>query len=315
MIAEDKSTQVTEEFSLGTIDALVSDPGALLAVDLAAVTHAGHVKANNEDHYLIMRFGRSLANLHTNLGPELLAPSYDLTGYSLVVADGLGGLAAGEVASRVALTKLVELVVDTPDWVLGLKEKEYSATVQARMADRFLKIDESLKENAEQNASHAGMSTTLTAVATLGYDLVIGHIGDSRVYLFRDNTLTQLTKDHTMAQELIDAGISNGSDSRHRSMRHVLTAALGSLGPGRQPEVQQLGLNPYDQLLLCTDGLTDMVDNRTIASVLRSSQTADQACQNLVTLALAAGGLDNVTVVLARFGSKSHDKNHIEVRN
>ena len=147
------------------------------------------------------------------------------------------------------------------------------------------------------------MGTTLTAVATLGNDMVLGHIGDSRAYLFRDNNLTQLTKDHTVAQEMIDAGVSNGSDPHSRSMRHVLTAALGSLGSRIQPEVQQRRLNLDDQLLLCTDGLTEMVDDKVIASILRNAQSANQACDELITIALAAGGLDNVTVVLARFGS------------
>ncbi|HXI24519.1 MAG TPA: protein phosphatase 2C domain-containing protein, partial [Pyrinomonadaceae bacterium] len=263
------------------------------------VTHPGYVRANNEDHYLVVRFGRSLQNVCTNLEPSLLASSYDLTGYGLLVADGVGGMAAGEVASQKALAKLVELVVDTPDWILGFQEKEHSTLIQQRMTARFLQIDEALKERADHDVALSGMGTTLTAAAILGNDMVIGHIGDSRAYLLRNDILTQLTKDHTVAQELLDAGISS-ADPRYRSMRHVLTAALGSLGSRIQPEVQQLKLNPHDQLLLCTDGLTQMVDDRTIASVLRNSQTADEVCKNLITLALAAGGLDNVTVVLAR---------------
>lgn len=302
MIAEDNSTQVTAEFTRApAVDTFASDP-AVMGVDLAAATHTGHVRANNQDHYLVLRCGRGLDSLYTNLGPALPAPSHGLTGYGLLVADGLGGMAAGEVASKTAVTKLIELVVDTPDWIMGFEDKEHSATVQGRMADRFLQIDERLKESADQDTSLRGMSTTLTAVATLGNDMIIGHVGDSRAYLFRDGSLTQLTKDHTVAQELIDAGISNGSDPHCRSMRHVLTAALGSLGSRMRPEVQRLRLNLHDQLLLCTDGLTEMVDDSTIASVLQNAQSADQACQNLITIALAAGGSDNVTVVLARFG-------------
>jgi protein phosphatase len=110
-----------------------------------------------------------------------------------------------------------------------------------------------------------------------------------------------LTRDHTVAQELIDAGLS-GADPAARSMRHVLTAALGVLGTRTKPEVKRIQLRPHDQILLCTDGLTAMVDDTTIASALRDGASASSACEELVSLSLAAGGRDNVTVVVARFG-------------
>ena len=278
-----------------------SDPGALMAIDVAAATDPGHVRPSNEDHYLIVKFGRSLQSLYTNVGSELLPKDYDLTGYGLVVADGLGGMAGGEVASRSALAKLIELVVETPDWILGFDEPVQVETVLARARERFLKIDENLKHQADLDASLSGMGTTLTTAATLGNNLVIGHVGDSRAYLYRGGALTQLTKDHTVAQELIDAGISS-TDPAARSMRHVLTAALGSLGSRIQPEVQRLRLRAGDQLVLCTDGLSDLVDDKTIASLLRNSNSAAKACEDLKTVALAAGGTDNLTVIVARFG-------------
>jgi len=285
----------------------IHESGSLMPIDAAAATHLGHVRSNNEDHYLVMRLGRSLETLYTNLDSELLAASYDLTGYGLLVADGLGRMAAGEVASKTALTTLVELIVDTPDWILGFDETEHSEKIQSRMADRFRRIDETLKDHGNHDTALTGMGTTLTAVATLGKDMVIGHVGDSRAYLFRDDTLRQLTTDHTIAQEMIKDGTSDGSDTQYRSMRHVLTAALGSLGSRVQPEVQRLRSNYQDQLLLCTDGLTAMVDDQAIASILRDARSSEQACRDLVTAALTAGGYDNVTVVLARFGSSRQE--------
>src|SRR5215831_4148467 len=293
---------ITQEFQLEESEQKFRfDPGALMSVDVAGTSHEGHVRPNNEDHYLVIQFGRSLRALETNLTRSLIPPDYDLTGYGMVVADGLGGMSGGEVASRTALTKLVELVIETPDWVLGLDLPENVETVLGRAKDRFLKIDETLKTKADIDASLSGMGTTLTTALTLGDNLVIGHVGDSRAYLFRDGNLTQLTKDHTVAQELIDAGLS-GSDPVARSMRHVLTAALGSLGARIQPEVHRLRLKEGDQLLLCTDGLSDMVDDKTVASLLRNSTSSVKACEDLKTVALAAGGTDNITVVVARFG-------------
>jgi len=308
MIRHNSSEQVTEEFSVNlSEDSHLHDPGAVMAVDLAAATHRGHVRGNNEDHYLVVRFRRTLENLYSNLNKGMLAQSYDVTGYGLLVADGLGGMAAGEVASRTAVTKLVELVVDTPDWVLDIKNPEHLETVQQRMNDRFLRIDETIREQADRDATLSGMGTTLTVAANLGRNVVIGHIGDSRAYLFRDGSLSQVTKDHTLAQAMVEAGVAGSDEPAARSMRHVLTAALGSLGPKSKPDIQRLEVGPNDQLLLCTDGLTEMVDDKTIASLLANAASADKACEDLVTVALAAGGLDNVTVVLARFGVREED--------
>ena len=297
-----KEHDVTAELSIEVLeDPYVTDPGLRMSVDVAAATHTGHVRPNNEDHYLIIRFERSLQNVSTNLDRRLLARSYDLGGYVLLVADGLGGMAAGELASSTALTKLVELVVDTPDWILDLKEKEHSDTVIKRMTDRFFLIDETLREQAELDHSLRGMGTTLTVAGILGKDLVLGHIGDSRAYLLRGDSFTQLTTDHTLAQALIDAGIVDREEPASRSMRHVLTSALGSPGGRMKPEVRRAQLDFKDQLLLCTDGLTEMVDDKAISSLLRNAPSAEKACQDLITVALAAGGVDNITVALARF--------------
>jgi protein phosphatase len=254
-------------------DSYVSDPGALMTIDVAAATHRGCVRLRNEDHYLVMRFRRSLENISTNLDCGSSHTNYDLTGYGLLVADGLGGRIGGEVASRTALTKLIELIIETPDWIMGFEDHDKVEAVLERMTERFFRIDETLKQQADDDPSLSGMGTTLTAAATLGDDIIIGHIGDSRAYLYRNNVLKQLTRDHTVAQELIDAGLS-GADPAARSMRHVLTAALGVLGTRTKPEVKRIQLRPHDQILLCTDGLTAMVDDTTIANALSTAASA-----------------------------------------
>ena len=273
-------------------------------VDLGAVTHQGNVRDTNEDRYLVMSFGRSLNNVSTNLDAHLLETSYNITGYGMLVADGMGGMPAGEVASSLALTTLIELIVETSDWVLALKKDRDVRTILGRMSQRFLQIDEILKEEASLDASLHGLGTTLTVAGTLGSDLVLGHVGDSRAYLLRGTTLRQLTTDHTLAQALIDAGVADYDDPAPRLMRHVLTAAMGSLGE-REPQVDRFRLRDGDQLLLCTDGLTEFVHDQIIVDVLREPMSAQTACHNLVDLALAGGGTDNITVVLGRFASPS----------
>ena len=272
-------------------------------VDLGAISHQGNVRENNEDSYLVMRFGRSLENLLTNIDPDLLDQSYFMSGYGMLVADGMGGMAGGEVASRLALTKLIELIVHTSDWTLALKRQRDVTTVLERMTERFLEVDEILRKEADHDHTLRGMGTTLTVAGAMGNDLIIGHVGDSRAYLLRGDSFEQLTTDHTLAQALIDAGVASRDDPASRSMRHVLTAAVGSLGEQVDPQVKRFKLRTGDQLLLCTDGLTEAVEDEIIAQVLRESTSSQNACQALIDLALASGGSDNITVVLARFVS------------
>jgi serine/threonine protein phosphatase PrpC len=278
------------------------DPASsLVKVDLAASSHCGHVRTTNEDHYFAARIERSLKTLTTNLAEGILPISFEETAYGLLVADGMGGMAAGEVASSSALCKLVELVVNTPDWIMRLNQSEDAAVVLKRMIQRFRQVDDDLREQARNDPALLGMGTTLTVAISLGADLIIGHIGDSRAYLLRGARLCQLTRDHTMAQALVDAGIANPQDAATQAMRHVLTAALGSTGEKSDAEVQRMYLNDGDQLLLCTDGLTEMVEDKLIVSTLHEAASADAACSALIDLALAAGGADNITVVLARY--------------
>ena len=274
-----------------------------LDVDFGAISHQGLVRENNQDSFLVMKFGRSLENLMTNLDEDLFEQNYVMSGYGMLVADGMGGMAAGDVASRLAVSKLIELIVDTSDWTLALQRHKDVATVLERMTERFLQIDLILRKEADNDHRLQGMGTTLTVAGALGSNLIIGHVGDSRAYLLQDDKLKQLTTDHTLAQALIDAGVARPDDPASRSMRHVLTAAIGSLGEQVDPQVQRFKLRGGDKLLLCTDGLTEMVDDATIAQVMSEAKPAQSACQDLVDLSLSGGGTDNVTVVLAHFRS------------
>ena len=284
-------------------------PTSRVKVDLAAQSHQGHIRTNNEDRYLAVRITRSLETVLTNLGEGVLPKRFDETAYGMLVADGMGGMAAGEIASSTALLRLMELVAQTPDWIMKMNQRENALIVMTRMTNRFREIDDELREQGESNQSLYGMGTTLTVTVSLGTDLFLSHIGDSRAYLLRGEKLHQLTKDHTLAQALIDAGIARADDTSTLAMRHVLTAALGSTGERSDPQVQRLHLSDADQLLLCTDGLTEMVADNDIAAVLANANSSQAACQALIDLALAGGGKDNITVVLARyrfpqFGSK-----------
>ncbi|HKE55136.1 MAG TPA: PP2C family serine/threonine-protein phosphatase [Pyrinomonadaceae bacterium] len=275
----------------------------LVVLDVAAASHPGKVKDINQDHYLVIRFGRTLENLLTNLDRGALEEDHEVTGYVMLVADGIGGTEGGEVASQLAVKKLVDLLVETPDWIMSLKREQDLRTVLERLDQRFWKIDEALKEDARLNSSRHGIGTTLTIAGLMGNDLILGHIGDSRAYLLRNGILNQLTTDHTLVQALVDAGIVAADDVAAQASDHVLTAALGSLDDVVRPQVKLLQLTQDDQILLCTDGLTQIVDDQTIQATLFHADSAHQACHELVDLALAGGGSDNITVVLARIAS------------
>ena len=273
---------------------------SLVSVDMYALSHQGHVRSNNQDHYLVLRVGRSLETVLSNLSNSQPGDLFEETAYGMVVADGLGGPAGGEVASREAIYTLLSLVLRTPDWQFRWGAREEN-TVMWRMTDRFRRVNEALLQEAAAQVSLVGMSTTLTAVVTHGDSLIIGHIGDSRAYLLRSGKLKRLTRDHTLAQRLIDTGIIAADDDLAHSLRNVLMQALGSRDSECLPDVRHYSLEDGDQILLCTDGLTDMVDDESIESLLTKAGSAQMACRNLIDSALTNGGKDNVTVVVAKY--------------
>jgi protein phosphatase len=300
---ESSDSQDTAVF-LPELDATANLPAghasADIKVDLAASTHQGLVRANNEDHYLVLRVRRALHTLLTNLPAGSLQSEYDEIGYGMVVADGMGGSAGGEIASRLAITTLVSLAVNTPDWVMKLGGED-GEVVLRRMADRYRHVHEILRSEAQSNPSLTGMGTTMTLACSLGVAVILAHVGDSRAYLHRSGHLHQLTRDHTLAHALVERGMLRPDQALTHELRHVLTSALGGRSETAEVDVQQLTLSKGDQLLLCTDGLTEMVDSATVNAILQEPGTTQDACNNLIQGALQNGGKDNVTVILARY--------------
>jgi serine/threonine protein phosphatase PrpC len=277
-----------------------ADISARIQVDLAALSHQGKVRENNEDHFLISRVERSLETVKTNLPKEVIPQRFAEVGYGMLVADGMGGHRAGEIASELAIATFVNLILNSPEWYMRVGKPE-AERVMERIGDRYRIVDATVREKARTDPALAGMGTTMTLALSLGPILVLAHVGDSRVYLCRAGQCHQLTRDHTMAQNLVDLGILKPDHAGFHYFKNALTRALGTGQSLGEAEVQQLALADLDQILLCTDGLTDMVPQETIAAILGDAKTSEEACQRLMDAALDNGGRDNVTVVLARY--------------
>ncbi|MBI3932882.1 MAG: Stp1/IreP family PP2C-type Ser/Thr phosphatase [Acidobacteria bacterium] len=221
-----------------------------------------------------------------------------------VVADGMGGHAAGEVASKVAVESINEFVCLTSGdeeitWPFGLDENISYDGNRLKTAVRYAnrKVLEAMKERTE----YEGMATTVAAVLVDADTANLAHVGDSRVYLFRDGALSQLTSDHSWVNEQIQSGIISADQARTHPLRNVVTRALGGK-PDLQVDMQSHKMQADDLLLLCSDGLTTMVSDEEIARVVsEAALDVEAGAKNLVAEANARGGEDNITVLLIRF--------------
>ncbi len=203
-----------------------------------------------------------------------------------VVADGMGGAQAGEVASALAVEEFQQ---ELPD----------EGSVEERLANRIRDANRRIYERSRREHEHAGMGTTLTAVYVDDDDLAVAHVGDSRAYIFRDGALTRLTQDHSLVEELVRQGKLTEQQAAEHPQRSIITRALGIeldvdvdtwTYPGRAGDV----------VLLCSDGLTSMIDEDRIADILSSEPRLERASERLITAANEAGGRDNITVVVFR---------------
>ena len=276
----------------------VSSP---VRVDVSALTHPGHVRTNNEDHFFVTKATRALETMVTSLPAGDVPERADEANYVMVVADGMGGHAAGEVASRLAIGALVGLALDIPDWIFWV-DQETAPEIQRRARHAIERVGSMLNERGSEDSALRGMGSTLTGVRSCGRDLLIMHVGDSRAYLSRAGRLERLTRDHTYAQMLVDAGQLSASDATTSRLRHMLVNVLGGTAEHVEVDVDLLRLEDGDRLLLCTDGLTDCVTDDTIAATLAGSLPSQDVCQRLLELALEGGGRDNITAIVATFG-------------
>ena len=273
--------------------------------EVFALSHQGHVRDANEDSFAVFRMGRFLERVSSSV-PEAELPSrFEESGHLMIVADGLGGHEAGDVASRTALITAFQLIYRSPRWALKLDDPRSRDSeirdMQMRARDYLRQVHAELRQQAAGDARLTGMGTTFTGVYVVGTDLFVTHVGDSKAYLFRAGALHKITRDHTVAQEYADQGMIAQEDVEKHRMHHVLTRAVGGPDEELEGDMHHVTIHQGDRLLLCTDGLTDMASEQDIAAVLARGQRCEEACRALIAMALERGGRDNVTAIVARF--------------
>ncbi|MFJ9176861.1 Stp1/IreP family PP2C-type Ser/Thr phosphatase [Streptomyces sp. NPDC102360] len=233
-----------------------------LSLRFAAGSHKGMIREGNEDSGYA--------------GPRLLA-----------IADGMGGQAAGEVASSEVISTIVALDDDVP-----------GSDILTSLGTAVQRANDQLRMMVEEDPQLEGMGTTLTALLWTGQRLGLVHVGDSRAYLLRDGVLTQITQDHTWVQRLVDEGRITEEEATTHPQRSLLMRALGS-GDHVEPDLSIREVRAGDRYLICSDGLSGVVSHQTMEETLASYQGPQETVQDLIQLALRGGGPDNITVIIA----------------
>ena len=274
-------------------------PSVPLAVRAFGLTDPGRVRSGNEDHFLVADLSRTLRVRQTSL-PQAVTQQGRSRGHVLLVADGMGGHAAGEVASALTVETVEAFVVELLRRFSNLQADDEHGVVQD-LREAVRQADARILEEAQEHPELAGMGTTLTLAFVNGRRLFVVHAGDSRCYLLRGGKLERLTEDHTLVAELVGRGAITPEQARRHPHRHVVTNVLGGDKAGVQVDVRRATLEAGDVLLLCSDGLTEMLDDERIAAVLMAETEPEAACERLVAEANEAGGKDNITAVVARF--------------
>lgn len=249
-----------------------------MKLEAFAWTDPGPVRENNEDSFLV----------DEDVG-------------LFVVADGMGGHAAGEVASRIAVEAVRELLqggMDPDETRLEREVPDPADLLRERLRYAMNQASARIRREAQLNPAWSGMGTTLCVLLIEDDQAHVAHVGDSRIYLMRDGELHRLTRDHTVVQQEIDAGRLTPALARQVPHRNYLTQSVGYHGPV-EPDTSTRPLQPGDVFLLCSDGLTDPLDDPRIAELIRTTDPSDLA-ETLVHEALVGGGEDNITVITIR---------------
>ncbi len=267
-------------------------------LDFFGLTDRGLVRKDNQDHFLVTTLHKTMRVHVTSLpNPELLEiPSQRLASIGMV-CDGVGGHAGGEEASRSAVEAIAGYVTNTMHCFFTMDTSDDTALLDS-LRDAATRSHELVADRAKESGDHKGMATTLTMFIAVWPALYLLQVGDSRCYRFRAGQLEQLTRDQTMAQDLVDSGVLKPEQAQRSPYAHVLSSSLGS--SSWIPEVTKTEFKLGDALLLCTDGLTKHLSTEQIAERLRTMTSSEQAVRALVADTMAAGASDNVTVLVLR---------------
>jgi PPM family protein phosphatase len=270
-----------------------------IVLDCFGHTDRGQVRTNNEDQFLIADLTKRLRMLQTSV-PELDSPEWSrgVSGYLLVVADGMGGVAGGEIASGLAVESVSWYVSRTMPWFYRYQDGR-EEELEAELRDAIEACQKTVADVAA-GSQFRKMGTTLTLAYILWPRVYVVHAGDSRCYVRRNGHFERVTRDHTVAQRAVEKGILTPAQAEHSPLAHTLWNCIGGATEGVNPDIYKATLEAGDELLLCTDGLTRKLTDDDVRGILAKAPTAEAAARALVDAANDAGGEDNITVVVAR---------------
>lgn len=267
-------------------------------VDVYGLSHTGKVRKDNQDHYLIATFHRHINVVSSNVAgiDEHFGRSDQRVAFVAVVADGVGGGVGGAEASATALAAVMDYVQGSVTAYYGANadESEFKELLQSAA----MRAHDAVRERREARDVRGTMATTLTLYFGVWPTYYLLQIGDSRYYVWRDGELRQVTRDQTMAQDLVDQGAMTITTASRTPLAHVLSSALGA--DTTLPVVTRMQSHWDNVHLLCSDGLTKHVSDARIGEILGSMSSAKQAAEQLLQEALDGGGTDNVTILVAR---------------
>jgi serine/threonine protein phosphatase PrpC len=267
-------------------------------IDVYGLTHTGKVRPDNQDHFLICALRKQMVVHQTSLPqPERLGGGPERLAFLAMVADGVGGGVKGEEASRLAVEAVTQYVSGTMRcyYATGAEDDvEFTRSLQ----EAALQSSAEVRHRGEVDPDYQGMATTLTLFLGVWPKAYLLQVGDSRCYVFRNGELRQLTRDQTMAQELMDIGVLKPADAAGTRFARTLSSSIG--GRLTDPVVTRIDMTWGAVILLCSDGLTGHVSDERIRERLHTMSSARQACEDLLRDALDGGGSDNITVIVGR---------------
>jgi PPM family protein phosphatase len=280
-----------------------------LTVKSFGVTDKGKVRTTNEDQFLIAELIHAIRIGQTSL-PEPKLQVGDERAHLFLVADGMGGHRAGERASGLAVAAIEQFTLNSFRWFFGSDSRD-AERVLAQFQAAIRHADARILEEAAEHPELSGMGTTVTMAFHLGAQLCVIHVGDSRAYLYRDHELFQLTEDHTVVADMVRSGSLRPDQVADHRLRHTITNVVGGPELGVNVEARALEVQSGDRLLLCSDGLTEMVANEVIAATLDAESAPEAAAMKLLARANEGDASDNITLIVARFDTADLDTGEV----